>query len=408
MPSSVADNAPRAWIAVPPGSPEVRVWGLTPAERLQRSLRNAGCVAIERAPDDGLPAGDTAGDAVVFRGDLLFDPRLVEALLTSPDCLLMARLDGEGPAPVPVAGHVAAARAGELCAALLAADGSPSLPAELRRVEPADLGPAYIAVLRKAEPLYVMRVEPGRVPAVERRLFGAAYKSITDLVTKWAWPAPAAAVTRRLAARRVHPNWITGASWILAVVAALGFASDQLALGLLAAWWMTFLDTVDGKLARVTLTSSRFGHVFDHALDLIHPPFWYFAWSYGVSGGLDAAAVVVIAGYLVGRLLEGMFLLAFKMETHCWKPIDSLFRTITARRNPNLILLTVAALAGAADVGMRMVAVWTVVSLGFHSVRLLQALRARARGETITPWDEAPGPPPDPIGPAQSEVESAA
>ncbi len=43
---------------------------------------------------------------------------------------------------------------------------------------------------------------------------------------------------------------------------------------------------------------------------------------------------VVVVGYLAGRLLEGLFLLLFSMETHCWRPIDTLFRTITARRNP--------------------------------------------------------------------------
>ena len=52
--------------------------------------------------------------------------------------------------------------------------------------------------------------------------------------------------------------------------------------GLVCAWAMTFLDTVDGKLARVTLTSSRIGDVMDHGLDLVHPPFWWWAWGIGL------------------------------------------------------------------------------------------------------------------------------
>jgi phosphatidylglycerophosphate synthase len=150
---------------------------------------------------------------------------------------------------------------------------------------------------------------------------------------------------------------------------------------------MTFLDTVDGKLARVTLTSSRLGDVLDHGLDLLHPPFWYLAWGLGLPEGHGVATALVVGGYVLGRLLEGVFLAAFKIETHSWKPIDSLFRTITARRNPNLILLSVGALAGRPDLGLWMVALWTVVSIGFHIVRLLQAFAARSRGEAIVAWD---------------------
>jgi hypothetical protein len=36
-----------------------------------------------------------------------------------------------------------------------------------------------------------------------------------------------------------------------------------------------------------------------------------------------------------------------------------------------------------------MVALWTVVSLAFHTVRLAQAFAAQRRGEPVTAWDEA-------------------
>jgi phosphatidylglycerophosphate synthase len=408
MSSSPADRAPRAWIVLPPETPEMHIWGLSPEQRLRRSLRNAGCEGVERVAGGETPSAPESGTVLLLRGDAIFDPRLVEALLTATDTLLSLPLAGAGGRALPVAAHVDAARFGEALALLRDPAPSSESPPGLRRAAPGELAPAYIASLRKAEPPYVLLARPDAIPAIEEKLFGAAYKSITDLITKWAWPLPAAAVTRVLARRGVHPNTVTIASWILAIAAALLFATGRFGLGLVAAWVMTFLDTVDGKLARVTLTTSRFGHVLDHGLDLAHPPFWYLAWGFGAAGGLDAPTAVVVIGYFVGRLLEGLFLVSFGMETHCWKPIDSLFRTITARRNPNMILLTVAALAGAPDLGMPMVAIWTAVSIGFHSVRLLQAFVARARGEVIAPWDEVPGIGSRPTEDAEAETGSAA
>jgi hypothetical protein len=96
-------------------------------------------------------------------------------------------------------------------------------------------------------------------------------------------------------------------------------------------------------------------------------------------------------GVVVGRLLEGLFLLIFKMEIHCWHPLDSFFRTITARRNPNLILLSLATLMGRPDVGLVLVAVWTALCIGFHMVRLLQALFQRWHGFPIHEWQEVQG-----------------
>jgi len=408
MPSSPAVNAPSAWIVVAPEAPETRIWGLSPEERLRRSLRNAGLTRVGRVAGEAAVPEPESRSALLFRSDVIVDPRLVEALAISPDTLLWAPMDAADPSGAPVAVHVDVARFGEALALLR--DDSPrsdALPG-LRRVTPGELAPAYIASLRKAEPPYVLLARPEQRAAIEKQLFTASYKTVTDLITRWAWPVPAAAATRVLARRGVHPNTITIANWILAIAAALLFAEGRFGLGLVAAWVMTFLDTVDGKLARVTLTSSRFGHVLDHGLDLIHPPFWYLAWGYGTSGGIDAATAVVVIGYLAGRLLEGLFLLAFSMETHCWRPIDSLFRTITARRNPNMILLTVGAVAGAPALGMLMVAIWTAVSIGFHVVRPLQAFVARARGEVIAAWDEAPATGTRQMEDAETEIGSAA
>lgn len=371
-------NVPAARILRSSGA-AVQIWGLTPEERLRRCLARAGCTEIALVSPDHSDAPAT-GTVVVCRSDVILDERLVTALVERPDTLLVA------PELGPIAAHVAADRLGPVQAAL-AGRGSAEALAPLERVAPEALAPAWLPNLRKSEPPYVYAARPDSVREVEARTFAASYKGVTDLVTKWVWPRPAAAATGWCARRGITPNTVTVASWVLAGLALWLFLRGDFGLGLLAAWAMTFLDTVDGKLARVTLTSSKLGDVLDHGLDLLHPPFWYLAWGLGVGGDHELATGIVVAGYVVGRLLEGAFLAAFRFETHSWRPMDAAFRTVTARRNPNLILLTVGTLAGRPDLGLVMVALWTVASLVFHTVRLVQAFRARRRGEQVVAWD---------------------
>jgi phosphatidylglycerophosphate synthase len=379
MSTSPVASAPSAWVLCG-GGPRIEVWGLAAEERVRRSLERVGCAPVSIVDSKVFQEPPRSASLLVFRGDVIADERLVSALVARPDTLLVAADLG------PVAGHVARERVEELVS-LLRSDATPSELAGVQRMEAAELVPAYVAKLRKSEPPFVYPARPELVPEIEARTFAASYKGATDLVTKWIWPRPAAAVTRACARAGIHPNSVTLASWFLAIAALALFAKGWFGGGLVAAWLMTFLDTVDGKLARVTLTSSRTGDVLDHSLDLVHPPFWYLAWGVGLPDGCEAATAIVVVGYLAGRLLEGAFLAAFELETHSWRPIDSLFRTVTARRNPNLILLTLGTLGGRPDLGMVMVALWTVASLSFHVVRLLQAFALRRRGGAVVAWE---------------------
>ena len=380
-------TARSAWILRSDG-PQVEIWGLSAVERLRRSLLRAGCTEVRIVNPESPPRVALEGNLALLRGDVILDERLVTALVEGPERALVA------PGLGLVAAHVARRRLGDALAALSAADAGAAL-ADHPHVSPEEMAPAYIPSLRKSLPPYVYAARPERVREVEALTFEASYKGLTDLVTKWVWPRPAAAATRWCARRSVHPNSVTLASWVLAILAMLCFARGDFGVGLLAAWGMTFLDTVDGKLARVTLTSSKLGDVLDHGLDLLHPPFWYYAWALGLATVPVAETTVVIGGYLLGRLLEGAFLAAFGIETHSWRPIDGLFRTITARRNPNLILLSVGAVFARPDLGFLLVALWTACSLVFHATRLAQAAWARLRGEDIRPWHE---PAPEPSG----------
>ncbi len=376
------------------GSCDVRLWSLSQDERWRRLLERAGITDFGPA-EAPVPS---QGSVVLARADHVLDDGSIRALVARRGCLLAVEMPGGRQA---VAAHVEAAGAAE-AVALLAAGRLPeagAAAAGLTVVSLAELGSDHNQTLRKRARPFALALSAATRGEAERLTFAGAYKGVTDFVTKYVWPAPARAVTRWCAAAGISPNAVTSVSLIFVLLALWQFAIGNFWTGLAAAWVMTFLDTVDGKLARVTLTSSRWGNVFDHGIDLIHPPFWYWAWWYGlVSGGEPAAAwtvsglalAVVIVGYVAQRLLEGLFIWRFGMEMHVWRRIDSLFRLITARRNPNLVILTLATAFGRPDLGFGLVAIWTALSFLFHALQVVQATFHRAGGRPFTSWLAGP------------------
>jgi hypothetical protein len=372
------------------GASDRKVWGLSLRDRLVRTLARAGVTAVEV---DRVAVGEARGHLLI-RGDHVFDEALIADLARTLNAVLIGA-DGM----TPVAAHACTSEhAVRLASVIAAGDKLPAdLGSALRVVAPAELSSAYRRSLRKRAAPYALQLrQESERPQIERALFAGAYKGVTDFVTKYVWPEPAFWATKACAAAGITPNAVTWASLLLVIAAFALFLHGFFLSGLIAAWLMTFLDTVDGKLARVTLTSTKLGDVFDHGIDLIHPPFWYGAWLVGLhSVGLarpDAVLLflIVAGGYIVGRLQEGLFLWLFAIEIHVWNAIDSRFRLVTARRNPNLFLLTTFALAGRPDLGMVAVAIWTVLSLLFHSIRIVQALhRHRERGSIVS-WLAAP------------------
>lgn len=373
------------------GDAEARLFSLSGRERLEKAFRRIGLFVLA-AP------GEAEGrDAVlVAHAGYVFDERVLADLARKRNAALVAEDDAGR--EVVAAAVCPAAEVGRWIERIEKAVPADGLEGEGRLYTAAEVSGAFNRRLRKRENPVVLKASRARKEALERRLFRGSYKGATDIVTKFVWPEPAFHATRLAAALKIHPNAVTTVSLVLVFATMYLFAQGAFLAGLAAGWLMCFLDTVDGKLARVTLTSSKWGNVYDHGIDLIHPPFWYAAWAWGLVthglGGADAAlsadAVwlslwVILVGYVVGRLLEGYFLRRFKLEMHIWRPVDYWFRHITARRNPNLLILTAATLAGAPGAGFVLVAVWTVLSVLFHFVRVIAA-EMQASGGALRSW----------------------
>ena len=359
----------------PVGANAARLWGLTPEERLRRI-----------AGAQGLGMGGE-GRVILADVDFAFDP-----------FWLRWAAEGAGRA-ITRGGRVVLAHClDSACAAAVRQAMTERRPlgesGDLELVAYESFGSVHDLQLRKREQPFIERLTDASRPSLERQTYYASYKGVTDLLTKCLWPEWALLLTRLAARTGVSPNAVTIAGAVLCVAAAWLFYRGLYWPGMAAALVFMVLDTVDGKLARCTITSSRLGDFLDHGIDLIHPLFWWWAWgeglySYGRPLAPDiflAVMAAIVAGYVLQRLIEGAFILRFGIHIHVWERLDSRFRLITARRNPNMVILFAALILGYPDIGLVAVAAWTALSCLFHLARLGQALVARARGVAVESW----------------------
>jgi phosphatidylglycerophosphate synthase len=364
---------------VPLGANPARPFGLDARERACRLASNAGFECAEAVN------GERA--ALVASMAFAWDPAWLKAMRSRSKAMLT--LGGK-----PVMAHIPEGEPAQ--DALLAIESGQPIPGyEELAAETAQLN---YAELRKRERPFVIPLDPSNAEPVERAAYDAAYKGVTDALTLYLWRGAAFYLTRWAARARLTPNMITLVGGLLCLLAFWLFWNGQYWWGTLSGFIFMVLDTVDGKLARVTGASSKWGEVFDHGIDLIHPPFWYWAWAHGLAAygrPLEPVYVTmvlwaIIGGYVAQRIIEGLFIKRFGgMHIHVWRPIDSKLRLITARRNPNMVILVGALLLGGPDTGLLLVAFWTIASLIFHAVRLAQASEREARGKPVVSWLEA-------------------
>ncbi len=364
----------------------IRLWNLTSKERMERVFFRMGIQGyvqdLEKISEDT--------SVLLIRGDYIFDSRVLQNLLQERNAILYISIGGQS---IPVAAHVERSCCSEAVAVM--EKGEPLPSSQLKVLGLQDLPVSFSEELRKSDPPYILPIREDNRIALEEKLFAGSYKGITDLVTKFLWPTPAKWATRFCALRGITPNQVTSLSLVFVIIAGYLFTQGMYWPGLVAGWAMTFLDTVDGKLARVTVTSSFWGNIFDHGIDLIHPPLWYWAWGIGLvtyspillRGTMGWTIALIFGGYVLGRVVEGTFMWGLgRFGIFCWKPFDSYFRLVTARRNPSLIFMTGSLLIGRPDLGLELVAVWTLLSTAILILRLGMALVERVRTGVIKSW----------------------
>lgn len=342
------------------GECDQRLFGMKPAERLARQTSRLGDLHLV-AHASAVLSDDTVAWLVDHPGTVVSsDAGRPLAAVVGADQLAEAERSIGGRGGLPVTGADA-------------------------------IDPVYVRKLRRTlEPLALALGEQPRAK-VERKLFASVYKGVTDIVTKYAWPEPALWLTRAAAVLGLTPNAVTAAGLVLTLVAGWQFYVGNLATGMVAAWLMTLLDTVDGKLARVTLTSSEFGNLLDHGNDLIHPPIWWLCLAHGIGVVVPGhswvwpSCWVIFGTYVAARLIEEGFKARFGFNPYMWRRFDSRFRLVASRRNIVLLFMTAGLFAGLPAEAFAACAAWSIASMILQIVRVGQAF-AMGRNQPIRPW----------------------
>jgi phosphatidylglycerophosphate synthase len=421
--SQPGDLALRIWIdATMPGS-EIRMFGMTLLERLLRGLLETGAtfreVRVELASGAPIPTSLPAKliDALPLqwsRDDAPVAQRFERVVRAAEGDPVLA-LSADSAVDTRVIAHLCNATGsfafihgeGEERGALLrleselpeSAEGDTSLRLIAERAirtgaakefTESDFS-GYIAMLRRHLAPYLFRIpDADSRDRIERFLFWSNYKGSTDFMTKYVYPPLVWAFVHPLARWRVHPNWVTGFDWLATFATVPLFAAGAWVPGLLLAYLMSVFDSVDGKLARLTYTSSRFGEILDHSLDIVHPPVWYMAWAWWLGGGDAAAApfqasLWLLGFYVLDRACAGVFKARMGESIHGFTPLDEKVRTFISRRNVNLVLFTGALLVDwiapghhAALYTFYFIVAWQVACFAWHAARTLRFWNARA------------------------------
>jgi phosphatidylglycerophosphate synthase len=374
---SVPVTTPAPPSFVPVGNNPARVFGLDARTRAQRLAAKAGLDSAD---------GARPGQAAIL-ADLGFtwDPAWLKAIaqrsgtvLTLGDRVVLANVaPHQDPAPL-----IAAMEARQPCDC----GGFEQMAAETAELSYHEL--------RKRDRPFVLPLDEGNARVVEKAAYDASYKGVTDALTLYLWRGLAFHLTRWAAQVGMTPNQVTLIGALLCAATFFLFMGGYYWAGMATGFGFMVLDTVDGKLARCTGQSSWWGNIFDHGIDLVHPPFWWWAWAEGLNYHDDPFERVyevlivgaIVFGYVAQRVIEGIFMRRYGMHIHVWQKVDSRFRLITARRNPNMVILLGSLVVGRPDMGLELVALWTMISLIFHAVRLAQANARADRGARLASW----------------------
>ena len=239
---------------------------------------------------------------------------------------------------------------------------------------------SYILKLRRKQEPFILYIEnKDDIKNAEDLSFKRSYKGVTDFVTQYIYPPIIKKLVKITSPTNVTPNQLTYISMILSFGSIPLFYYGYFTAAIICGIVMSILDSLDGKLARLTYRTSDSGDKLDHYSDVIYLSFWYICIGLFLADAFPERAyeihtwnIIINFCYLADRITTGLFKRVYGLELHDFNPVDRFFRRIQMRRNITLvILLTGYAVQGGFVTAFLFNTAWMVISFCFHLLRFI-------------------------------------
>jgi 1L-myo-inositol 1-phosphate cytidylyltransferase / CDP-L-myo-inositol myo-inositolphosphotransferase len=310
---------------------------------------------------------EAAARLLVIQGDVVFDIRLLRALLAQTSSAML--IDSSAPET----------NRGKLCGAALlqrewAAARNVSVESALleglkqHTVEALDVAnqPLYDPGLRRSlRPFCFPAPALADKQAAESVLFDSAQKGTLDFPA-WIHAPIEKFLLRYLCRTSITPNQLTISWAIAACLTTIFFATGHLIWGIVLALVVGILDGLDGKQARIKVETTAGGKI-EHHLDSFFDVVWptALAFHFYASGQLPSAfyyLAVLLIGEGVDGIAKAIIYSAYARLMIAPGLFDQLVRLIGGRRNIYIWVLVVAVILGAPAKALIVMAWWELMT----------------------------------------------
>ncbi len=251
-------------------------------------------------------------------------------------------------------------------------------------VKYADEFDSYIDDLRLDYTPYFFPVdEKTDIRKSENIMYEANFKGTLDFIAIFIYKYPVREITRYIS--RFHwitPNQITFLSIVSSFAVPLLLALGYWGWAMLIGWAMFIFDSVDGKLARLTIRLSRTAGIIEHATSSPALFLWFASLGWYFSNGdilnpdllSNIACWTLLVLYWVDKSVNGFFRAKFKYDLYNHSVFDKKFHLIACRRAIIHLIITAGYVTGKLLDGFYFLAGWMAFSFIVHLSRMLWIL----------------------------------